>query len=159
MRITLVFAFFLLGLTPFGSQAQQTPQQTQSRIMALEGSWLWADTDSARLASAQKAQDLLLLGLDEKSSWDFEFDSLRSSTIAIASHSKAPFRVFTWNAVLQDKRFVHFGVLQYKKGSEMRNFPLFDSAQSLPEDWDDRELSPLLPSGAPVQNRLDGSGI
>jgi hypothetical protein len=148
MRITLVFAFFLLGLTPFGSQAQQTPQQTQSRIMALEGSWLWADTDSARLASAQKAQDLLLLGLDDKSSWDFEFDSLRSSTIAIASHSKAPFRVFTWNAVLQDKRFVHFGVLQYKKGSEMRNFPLFDSAQSLPEDWDDRELSPAEWIGA-----------
>ena len=142
MNINSVIVCFLIGLLPFGLKAQQTPEKTQRSILALEGAWLWADTDSARLASAQEAQTLLLEGLGQKGSWDFDFDSLRTSTIAIASHSKAPFRVFTWNAVLLDKRFVHFGILQYKKGSELYNFPLFDSAQSLPEAWDDSELSP-----------------
>ena len=142
MNSNSVIVCFLLGLLPLGLKAQQTPEKTQRSILALEGAWLWADTDSARLATAQKAQSLLLEGLGQKGSWDFDFDSLRTSTIAIASHPKAPFRVFTWNAVLLDKRFVHFGILQYKKGNELYNFPLFDSAQALPEAWDDSELSP-----------------
>jgi hypothetical protein len=148
MRISTVIAGFLMGFIPMGTKAQQTPEQTQRSILALEGAWLWADTDSARLASAQQAQTYLMEGLGHKNAWDFDFDSLRTSTIAIASHPKAPFRVFTWNAVLIDKRFVHFGIVQYKKGSELYNFPLFDSAQALPEAWDDSELSPLEWIGA-----------
>lgn len=148
MRITLVTALLVLGSFSVGLKAQQTPEQTQRSILALEGAWLWAETDSARLAAARQAQSFLMEGLTDKAAWDFDFDSLRTSTIAIASHPKAPFRVFTWNAVLLDKRFVHYGVLQFKKGNELINFPLFDSAQALPEAWDDSELSPIEWIGA-----------
>ncbi|MFZ9754729.1 MAG: hypothetical protein ACO3DK_01695 [Bacteroidia bacterium] len=137
--LSLLFACCALWFNP--ARAQLSPVQTQSAVMALQGAWLSANSDSARLQSAAQAQQLLLQGLASKEAWVFEFDSLRMSTIAIASDPKSSLRLFTWNAVLLDKRFVHFGIIQCKKGSEIQCIPLYDSAQDLPEAWDEAELS------------------
>jgi hypothetical protein len=115
------------------SQADITPTECEEIISQVNVIPLRPDTtDQAKIQTAQFIQETLLQTLKSPSSWNYAFDALKYSTIAIASHPKAPVRIFTFNVILNNGVFHQYGVIQYKKGKEMLLFPLLDTAQDLP---------------------------
>ena len=142
----LVSALRLLGilfvLLPHSGMAQEF-QHIEDEILKINQIPLRKDTtDEAKFKAAQEIQDILLQTLVEPESWDYSFESLRYSTIAIAEHPKADVRLFTYNVISNDGKFTHYGVLQHKKRRKKINvYPLWDSAQALPENYQEAGLT------------------
>ena len=73
-----------------------------------------ADSDSVRRNSAEYLWMQLAKVLDEPGSFNYIFDSLRSRTVSIVMPKGEKFKLFTFNAVLKNGKFIHYGILQYK---------------------------------------------
>lgn len=134
----LTSTFLLIGVTN-----GQTPQEIEDEILSINQIPLRKDTtDEAKVKTAKYMQDLLLQVLEQPESWEYTFEALKYSTIAIADHPKANVRLFTFNVIFNDGRFSHYGVLQRKKRKrKMEVFPLWDSAQALPSNYLEAGLS------------------
>lgn len=134
----LTSTFLLIGVTK-----GQTPQEIEDEILSINQIPLRKDTtDEAKVKTAKYMQDLLLQVLEQPESWEYTFEALKYSTIAIADHPKANVRLFTFNVIFNDGRFSHYGVLQRKKRKrKMEVFPLWDSAQALPSNYLEAGLS------------------
>ncbi len=134
----LTSTFLLIGVTN-----GQTPQEIEDEILSINQIPLRKDTtDEAKVKTAKYMQDLLLQVLEQPETWEYTFEALKYSTIAIADHPKANVRLFTFNVIFNDGRFSHYGVLQRKKRKrKMEVFPLWDSAQALPSNYLEAGLS------------------
>jgi hypothetical protein len=83
---------------------------------------------------ATQLQQTLMDVLSEPASFDYEFSNLRMSTVAIASHPKSDVRLFTYNIILKNGVFHHYGVIQHKTKAGITLYTLHDTAQNLPKD-------------------------
>ena len=134
----LTSTILLIGVTQ-----GQTAQEIEDEILSVNQIPLRKDTtDEAKVKTAKYIQDLLLQVLEQPESWEYTFEALKYSTIAIADHPKSNVRLFTFNVIFNDGRFSHYGVLQRKKRKrKMEVFPLWDSAQALPYNYLEAGLS------------------
>ena len=73
-----------------------------------------AETDEIRMTSAEYLWKKLAAILEEPGSFNYPFDSLRQRTVSIVSPKDEKFKMFTFNAVLKNGKFIHYGILQYK---------------------------------------------
>jgi hypothetical protein len=135
----LVLCFFLPQQV--SAQSEISPLECEEIIRQVDFIPLRLDTtDEAKIATAQFIQQTLLETLKSPNSWNYRFDALKYATIAIASHPKAPVRIFSFNLILNNGVFHQYGVIQYKKGKEILLFPLIDTAQNLPERYQEAGL-------------------
>lgn len=93
-----------------------------------------ATTDSAKISVATQLQEKLLGILANPASFEYEFANLRMSTVAVASHPKSSVRLFTYNIILKNGVFHHYGVIQRKTKAGIALYTLHDTAQNLPKD-------------------------
>lgn len=124
------------GWYPFFSFAQSdiSPEQCEEIITQVNFIPLRMDTtDEAKINTARFIQETLAEALQNPKSWEYSFDALKYSTIAIASHPKAPVRIFSFNVILNNGVFHQYGVIQRKVKREFRTYLLLDTAQNLPE--------------------------
>jgi len=129
----LFFAAFLQFNTAF-CQDLVAPQTLEKNILSINLKPLTATTDAERIKASIEIQDQLLEGLLNPLSFIYPFDSLKFTTIAIASHKDADCRIFTYNAILQNGKFMHFGVIQRKVKKQMRTFILMDTSENIAKD-------------------------
>ncbi len=140
-RLTvLILGLISLISLPLYSQESLGHLEMEKEILDLKYLPLLAKTDSERISAGFKIQDLLMEGLKSEASFQYPFDSLKYSTIAIASDDKTPLRIFTYNAILSTGKFVHFGVIQYKQKKSITTFSLLDSSENLPKNADEEAM-------------------
>jgi len=131
--LLLFFASFLQFNTAF-CQEFIAPQTLEKNILSINLKPLSAPTDAERIKASLDIQDQLLEGLLNPLSFAYTFDSLKFTTIAIASHKDADCRIFTYNAILLSGKFMHFGVVQRKIKKQMRTFILMDTLENIAKD-------------------------
>lgn len=112
----------------------------EDRLLQLAPFVISASTDSAKFAAAEQLQQALMEILANPNSFAYEFSNLRMSTVAIASHPKSPVRMFTYNIILKNGVFHHYGVIQYKTKKTISLFSLHDTTQALPKDINEATL-------------------
>ena len=113
------------------------PVDLEKKILQINLKPLAAPSDSERIKSSYEIQDLLLEGLLNPISFNYPFDSLKYTTIAIANHKDADVRLFTFNAILLNGKFMHFGVIQQRIKKQVRTFILLDTSENLAKDCED----------------------
>ncbi len=105
-----------------------------------------AETDDIRLNSAEYLWKELAKGLEEQEAFNYPFDSLRSRTVSIISSEDMKFRIYTFNAVLKNGKFIHYGILHYKINKREYGIELMKDTttafnkqvlddQLLPDEW------------------------
>lgn len=143
LYIRRVFTLMIaLGTCAFAqAQGDDSPAEQPASLAEQEDSLLKvaplvisAPSDSAKFAVATQLQQTLMDVLSEPASFDYEFSNLRMSTVAIASHPKSDVRLFTYNIILKNGVFHHYGVIQYKTKAGIALYTLHDTAQNLPKD-------------------------
>ncbi len=140
VRFLSIAVFFLISIIfPSDLKAQDflAPIDLEKTILKINLKPLAAPSDSERIKASYEIQDLLLEGLLNPLSFGYPFDSLRYSTIAIASHKDADARIFSFNTILLNGKFMHFGVIQQRIKKQVRTFILLDTAENLPKDCED----------------------
>jgi hypothetical protein len=138
MNVQRILHTLLLSIASLSSPAIA---QTESSFQADEDSLLTiapyvisATTDSAKISVATQLQEKLLGILANPASFEYEFANLRMSTVAVASHPKSSVRLFTYNIILKNGVFHHYGVIQRKTKAGIALYTLHDTAQNLPKD-------------------------
>lgn len=136
------FSLCLIGLffsvnTCFAQEEIVSPQTLEKNILKINLKPLSASTDAERIKASLDIQDQLLEGLLNPISFNYPFDSLKYSTIAIASQKDADCRIFTYNAILLNGKFMHFGVIQRKIKKQIRTFLLIDTLETIAKDAED----------------------
>lgn len=134
--IRLFLASFVLMQTPISAQNddQNFIYSEEDSLLKLAPLVIASTTDSAKFASASMLQNMLLEVLANPKSFNHEFANLRMSTVAIASHPKAAVKLFTFNIILKNGVFHHYGVIQLKTKKGISLFTLHDTAEVLPKD-------------------------
>lgn len=137
-------ALILSALTTSGSlfaQQELTPEEYEETILEVNDIPLRQDTtDAAKINTAQFIQQTLLEALQRPESWNYPFDRLKYSTIPIAAHPKADVRIFSFNVILNNGVFHQYAVIQRKKKKTLLTYALIDTAQKLPERYQESGL-------------------
>ncbi len=105
-----------------------------------------ASSDSVRRNSSEYLWTQLAEVLEEPGSFNYAFDSLRSRTVSIVMPKDKKFKLFSFNTVLKNGKFIHYGILQYKLkrkqfGIEMMKDTSISYAKTVldeqlfPDDW------------------------
>ncbi len=113
------------------------PADLEKKILQFNLKPLAAPSDSERIKASYEIQDLLLEGLLNPASFNYPFDSLKFSTIPVAQHKDANVRIFSYNAILLNGKFMHFGVIQQRIKKQVRTFLLLDTSENLAKDCED----------------------
>ena len=137
LRFKFLFLLFFASFLQINSALCQdfiAPQTLEKNILSINSKPLSAPTDAERIKASIEIQDQLLEGLLNPLSFTYPFDSLKFTTIAIASHKDADCRIFSYNAILLNGKFMHFGVIQRKIKKQMRTFILMDTLENIAKD-------------------------
>jgi hypothetical protein len=139
--ITLLLAL-VYSIGPVNSQSESKSfQEIEDTLLTISPWVISSNTDSAKFAVANQLQEKLASILLDPASFDYEFSNLRMSTVAVASHPKSPVRLFTYNIILKNGVFHHYGVLQHKTKQGVSVYLLNDTAQALPNEAKDITLT------------------
>lgn len=134
----ILFTLFLSStcfISSVHAQSQsQSFQEEEDSLLTIAPWVISASSDSAKMAVAAQLQEKLIEVLANPASFDYEFSNLRMSTVAVASHPKSPVRLFTYNIILKNGVFHHYGVVQHKTKNGIALYSLHDTAQNLPKD-------------------------
>jgi hypothetical protein len=146
MNIQRILITLLLALAysigPVNSQTESKSfQEIEDTLLTISPWVISSNTDSAKFAVANQLQEKLASILLDPASFDYEFSNLRMSTVAVASHPKSPVRLFTYNIILKNGVFHHYGVLQHKTKQGVSVYLLHDTAQALPNEAKDITLT------------------
>lgn len=146
MKIQRILITLLLALAysigPVNSQIESKSfQEIEDTLLTISPWVISSNTDSAKFAVANQLQEKLASILLDPASFDYEFSNLRMSTVAVASHPKSPVRLFTYNIILKNGVFHHYGVLQHKTKQGVSVYLLHDTAQALPNEAKDITLT------------------
>jgi hypothetical protein len=144
LRLFLTSLFFIISICSssiLNAQDFLAPIDLEKAILKINIKPLAAPSDSERIKASYEIQDLLLEGLLNPISYNYPFDSLRYSTIAIASHKDADARIFTFNTILLNGKFMHFGVIQQRIKKQVKTFILLDTSENLPKDCEDETFT------------------
>jgi hypothetical protein len=101
-----------------------------------------AETDSARKASSEFLFAQLQQVLQQPGSFNYNFDTLRSRTVSIITPPDRKFHIYTFNTVLLNGDFIHYGILHYKDKKEFEVIPLKDTMRALPKGVQNGPLFP-----------------
>ncbi len=151
-------SFFFLGMLSIGSVQKSSAQKldasslnefrnVEHQILQINKIPIWPASmqppiaDSVKIIISDSIVTLLKDALNQPNSWNYPFDSLRLTTIAIASNPKSPVRVFSFNTILNTGKFVHHCLVQKKTKSEVQVWYLSDTSQTLPKNWQDEGLT------------------
>jgi hypothetical protein len=99
-----------------------------------------AETDEQRTGASWLTFKTLDSLLQVPESFDYPWDSLRTRTISIMISPDKKVKFYTWNLVLTNGNFKHFGFLQVRKRSSLELYPLLDTAKKFNTDLLDAEL-------------------
>src|SRR5574343_1179618 len=153
----IFYSIFFLGMFLIGSVrctfAQKSDassfaefRETEHQILQINKIPLWPATmqppikDSIKILISDSIVYLLKEALSQASSWQYPFDSLRLTTIAIATYPKSPVRVFSFNTILNTGQFIHHAIVQLKTKKGVQIWNLTDTNQTLPKNWQDECL-------------------
>lgn len=141
MRNRILSSILFFGGCFNATFAQLTPKELEKRILEINQTPISQSPDKEKIAAAEEIVELLMEGLTHKESFDYPFDSLRYSTIPVITAPKAPVRIFTFNAILENGKFQHYGVLQWKTKGGIKTYALLDTAENLPKEPTAESLS------------------
>lgn len=151
MRLPLLIV--LLGSTctfarNADSSALKQLKEGENRLKEIAPKFIAAATDAERTEAAWQVYRTLdtLLSLPE--SFDYGWDSLRTKTISILSAPDHKVRIYTWNLILKDGSFKHFGYLQTRRKKNLETYPLLDTTAIQSKEIVDEELDPSTWPGA-----------
>lgn len=85
------------------------------------------ESDSLRNSAAAQLYNALDSLLRIPSSYFYPFDSLKNSTVSILMSPDKSFRLFTFNKILNNGTFHHFGFIQLKYGKNIDVFGMMDT--------------------------------
>jgi len=134
MRNSFLLAFLIFGGCFKAAYSQLTPKELEKRILEINQTPISQSPDNEKIAAAEEMVELLMEGLTHKESFNYPFDSLKYSTVPIATYPKSPVRIFTFNAILENGKFQHYGVIQWKAKGGLKTFALIDTAEKLPQE-------------------------
>lgn len=132
------------------------------------------ENDSAKFAAAEWVAEKLAELLLKKTSFDYPFDLLKHTTVAIASAPKCNVRIFSFNVIRESGTFYHYGFIQRKTRKGIQVFALRDSLDAAPKDFSEATISypewygalyyQLIPISKPYKNHyivlgFDGHNI
>jgi len=154
----IFYSIFFLGMFLIGSVrctfAQKSDassftefRETEHQILQINKIPLWPANmqppiaDSIKILISDSIVNLLKDALTQPASWQYPFDSLRLTTIAIATYPKSPVRVFSFNTILNTGQFIHHAIVQLKTKKGVQIWNLTDTSQSLPKNWQDEGLT------------------
>lgn len=143
----LICCSFLSARTP-DSAAIRLLGDGENRLKSIAPKFIAAKTDEERTDAAWQVYRALdsLLSLPE--SFDYSWDSLKSKTISILTSPDKKVKLYTWNLILTDGSFKHFGYLQTRKKKSIETYPLLDTTTQQNKDITDEELDPAAWPGA-----------
>jgi len=134
------------------SIALQTLINAENRLKSIAPSIIANGTDEERTAAAWQLYSTLDTMLSLPESFDYPWDSLRSRTVSILVSPDRKVKLYTWNLVLGDGRFKHFGYLQTRRKKTIETYPLLDTAKKYKPEILDEELDPASWMGALYYN-------
>jgi hypothetical protein len=136
----------LAGRTDTGAIRQLI--EGENRLKNIAPKFIAARTDEERTEAAWQVYRTLdtLLSLPE--SFDYGWDSLRTRTISILVSPDKKVKLYTWNLILNNGSFRHFGYLQTRKKKNIETYPLLDTTAAQSKDIVDEELDPAAWFGA-----------
>ena len=123
-------------------------KEGENRLLSIVPQFIAASTDEQRTEAAWQVYRTLdtLLALPE--SFDYTWDSLKSRTISILVSPDKKVKLYTWNLILKDGSFKHFGYLQTRRKKSIETYALLDTTASQSKDITDEELDPAAWLGA-----------
>lgn len=152
---TLLFTVFFLALLSIDMEAKSKDSTEIRQLMEMEKRILphailinSAETDSLRREGTNKLRECLDSMLQLKASWEYPFDSLRSTVVSIVEPKDKAFRLFTFNTVLTNGNFKNFGFIQYKYKKKISVIPLMDTTKKWTKELQDIDLDPTEWVGA-----------
>lgn len=151
IRLSLLIVFFTGSALTAGhkdSAAIKLLTAGENRLKEIAPNFIAAKTDEERTAAAWQVYRSLdsLLALPE--SFEYAWDSLTSKTISILLSPDKKVRIYTWNLILSDGSFKHFGYLQTRRKKTIETYPLLDTTAWQSKDIADEELDPATWPGA-----------
>ena len=151
IRLSLLIVFFTgsaLTARHKDSAAIKLLAAGENRLKEIAPKFIAAKTDEERTAAAWQVYRSLdsLLALPE--SFEYAWDSLTSRTISILLSPDKKVRIYTWNLILTDGSFKHFGYLQTRRKKTIETYPLLDTTAWQSKDIADEELDPAAWPGA-----------
>ncbi len=115
----------------------------ESKIVPIAANITAGQTDSIRRASAVYVWYQLQKVLEEPGAYTHPFDSLRLSTISIVQPTDKKFKLFTFNLILKNGTFHHYGILHYKQHKkELAVLALRDTSTNYNKAVQDEQLDP-----------------
>lgn len=123
-------------------------QEGETRLKIIAPEFIAAKTDAERIEAAWQVYRTLdtLLSLPE--SFDYGWDSLKSRTVSVLVSPDKKVKLYTWNLILKDGSFKHFGYLQTRRKKTIETYPLMDTTAVQSKDIIDEELDPAAWFGA-----------
>lgn len=120
----------------------------ENRLKAIVPNFIAGKTDEDRTEAAWQTYRALdtLLSLPE--SFNYSWDSLKSRTISILVSPDKKVKLYTWNLILKDGSFKHFGYLQTRRKKDIETYPLLDTTSFQGKEIADEELDPAAWPGA-----------
>lgn len=114
--------------------------QTEKRIAPWAADFIVGATDLEREHAAWAMFRTLETLLNIPASYNFPFDSLKTKSVSILQSAEGQFKLYTFNLILKNGSFKHFGYLQVKDGNEILLYPLLDTAKKHKADLTETEL-------------------
>jgi len=147
LAFLLVYGISLRAVNTDSSAIRQL-QEGENRLKIIAPAFIAAKTDEARIEAAWLVYRTLdtLLSLPE--SFSYGWDSLKSRTISILVSPDKKVKLYTWNLILKDGSFKHFGFLQTRRKKSIETYPLLDTTPVQSKDIVDEELDPAAWFGA-----------
>ena len=158
MYLRTFLSIFFQGMLTIGSVRMSSAQksdasffnefrETEHQILQINRIPIWPASmqppiaDSVKIRISDSIVGLLNEALNNPNSWQYPFDSLRLTTIAIASNPKASVRVFSFNTILNTGQFIHHCLIQRKLKKEVQVWSLKDTNQNPPKNWQEEGLT------------------
>jgi hypothetical protein len=150
-RLTLLCLIFcsqnLLAVNADTAALRQLTEG-ENRLKSIAPKFIAAKTDEERTEAAWQVYRTLdsLLALPE--SFDYAWDSLKSRTVSVLVSPDKKVKLYTWNLILKDGSFKHFGYLQTRRKKSIETYPLLDTTATQNKEIVDEELDPAAWYGA-----------
>lgn len=137
----------LFGLITAFSQAGDTSglawlKNKEQKLSAIAPLIITAENDNLRNNAGLTLFSGLEDALRSPAAADYPFDSLKTKTVSVLESPDRNFRIFTFNVILTNGRYQHYGLLHVKDGSSWQVFSMQDTSLQAAEDVIKKELDP-----------------
>ncbi len=138
MSILSLLAFFIaLPIPSLSAQKNPNPYliDLENQLIQVSPTIIAGESDSAKFEAAEWVFAKLQEELTKPETFNFPFDLLRFTTVAIATHPQSNVRIFSFNVIQKSGVFVHYGIIQKKGRKVNKIWAVKDTTSILPQNF------------------------